>query len=126
MILHGMLSAKQLSYSSLFPLSAKSPVLHAVYLNLFVGFGFGSIGDSLKKGVSKMSKMGALLTGEDAAAPAQHPPPPAEAKLPAGWEVLNDDRGVVFYGHPESKITQCVSSNICLEFLNQTWLVLQV
>jgi hypothetical protein len=61
--------------------------------------------------------MGNLLAGDDAATRDAAPPsaPPsanafahaaAGANLPPGWEALYDDRGIIFYGHPESRITQ--------------------
>jgi hypothetical protein len=84
------------------------------------GFGFGSIGNSLMKGVSKM---GNLLAG-DAAAPAEASSAAAAAaaaaaataavasgsNLPAGWESMLDERGMVCYSHPETRVTQCASS----------------
>ena len=98
-----------------------------------------SIGDSFKKGVSKVQNgMGALLAGDDAtkgdtaaasaaastaataAAAAAAATAAAAANLPAGWEVLLDDRGVVFYGNPELRITQYthLTPNITTNFLH--------
>jgi hypothetical protein len=56
--------------------------------------------------------MGNLLAGDDAATRDAAPPPAhvlqaaAAANLPPGWEALYDDRGIIFYGHPESRMTQ--------------------
>jgi hypothetical protein len=57
--------------------------------------------------------MGNLLAGDDAATRDAAPPSvnalahaAAGANLPPGWEALYDDRGIIFYGHPESRITQ--------------------
>jgi len=93
-----------------------------------------SIGDSFKKGVSKVQNgMGALLAGDDAnkgdtaaasaaasTAAATAAAAAAAANLPAGWEVLLDDRGVVFYGNPELRITQYthLTPNITTAFLH--------
>jgi hypothetical protein len=41
----------------------------------------------------------------------------AGGKLPAGWELLYDDRGVVCYTHAESKTTQCVSCALSFDRL---------
>jgi hypothetical protein len=127
------------------------PFCRRLYSKVFsTGFGFGSIGNSLMKSVSKM---GNLLGGDDnaprddaaaaastaaastaaastaaastaaastaaastasaaaAAAPtaaaAAAAAAAAGANLPAGWEVLLDDRGIVYYGNPESRTTQ--------------------
>jgi hypothetical protein len=82
------------------------------------------------KGVSKMGNLLGVddnaardITTNAAAVPVA---PAAAAALPAGWEVLFDDRGIIYYGNPEARTTQCATPNVISDFAFQTERIPQV